>query len=59
MFNKIDAMNLIFVIFDASKHPILAQNMTVEKSQINATNVTMHALIQVLWDHIQKHKNIL
>ena len=27
MFNKIDAMNLIFVIFDTSKHPILAQNM--------------------------------
>ena len=23
MFNKIDAMNLIFVIFDTSKHPIL------------------------------------
>ena len=28
---------------------------TVEKSQTNATNVTMHPLRQAIWEHILKH----
>ena len=34
--------------------PVGIWNCTVEKSQTNATNVTMHPLLQAIWGHIWK-----